>query len=249
MSVSFRKISAVLQLKLRLIVSNMSIIFTPVFAIIFVIVMGNLMPQVDTNETAMPFSTEGFLLSFGLIFNIAIAGISMSSSPIAEEKEKHTLRVLMTSSVRGPEYFIGSMIPILVILVATNILLVPASGVSLGDIPLFTYLVITTLATLISIVIGYIIGVFAKNQAQATLVSTPILVLFTSTPVLKVFNETFAEVLNYTYSGVLANLAETLSSSTEYQWNITDTSVLLAWLVLTLGIFMYVYKKNGLDSE
>ena len=142
-----------------------------------------------------------------------------------------------------------TLISTLRILVATNILLVPASGVSLGDIPILTYLVITTLATLISIVIGYIIGVFAKNQAQATLVSTPILVFFISTPVLKVFNETFAEILNYTYSGVLANLAETLSSSTEYKWNITDTSVLLAWLVLTLGIFMYVYKKNGLDSE
>ncbi|MDZ5781923.1 ABC transporter permease subunit [Marinococcus luteus] len=249
MSLSFRKISAVLQLKLRLILSNMSIIFTPIFAIIFVVVMRNLMPEVEAGETGMAFSTEGFLLSFGLIFNIAIAGISMSSSPIAEEKEKHTLRVLMTSSVRGPEYFIGSMIPILVILVATNILLVPASGVSLGDVPLLTYLVITTLASLISIVIGFIIGVFAKNQAQATLVSTPILVLFTSTPVLKVFNETFADILKYTYSGVLANLSETLSSTAEYQWNITDTSVLLGWLFLMLGIFMYVYKKNGLDSE
>ncbi|MCP3033058.1 ABC transporter permease [Halobacillus sp. A1] len=247
MKLSLRKIHAVLQLKIKLMLSNMSILFTPIFAIGFVIIMGNLMPDVDVGDAGVPFSTSGFLLSFGLIFNIAIGGISMSSSPIAEEKEKHTLRVLMTSSVKGGEYFIGSMLPLLVILVTTNILLIPASGVSFGEIPVLTFLIITTLSSLISILIGYIIGVYAKNQAQATLVSTPILIVLTSTPVLKMFNDDLAEILNYTYGGVLANLAETLSASSEYQWNITDTSVLFAWLLVTLGLFIYVYKKNGLD--
>lgn len=173
----------------------------------------------------------------------------MSSSPIAEEKEKHTLRVLMTSSVKGGEYFIGSMIPILVILVVTNILLIPASGVSFSDIPIPTYLVITTAASLISIIIGYIIGVYAKNQAQASIVSTPILILLTSTPVLKMFNEDLGNILNFTYGGVLANLADTLTPYAEYQWNVMDTSVLLIWLAASLGLFIYMYKKNGLDSD
>ncbi|MFG6147381.1 ABC transporter permease [Halobacillus sp. B23F22_1] len=248
MKQSFRKTNAVLQLRLKLILSNMSILFTPIFSIGFVIIMGSLMPDVVAGEAGAPFSTSGFLLSFGLIFNIAIAGISMSSSPIAEEKEKHTLRVLMTSSVKGGEYFIGSMIPTLLILLTTNILLVPASGVNFGDIPLLTYLVITTLASLISIVIGYIIGIYAKNQAQASLVSTPILLILTSTPVLRAFNEDLAEILNYTYGGVLANLAESLSLNHAYQWNVTDTSVLLGSLCISLVIFIYIYKKNGLDQ-
>ncbi|MCP3029471.1 ABC transporter permease [Halobacillus sp. A5] len=249
MKLSFRKINAVLQLRLKLMLSNMSILFTPIFAIGFVIVMGSLMPEVETGEAGAPFSTSGFLLSFGLIFNVAIAGISMSSSPIAEEKEKHTLRVLMTSSVKGGEYFIGSMIPTLLILITTNILLIPASGVPFGEIPLPTYIVITTLASLVSILIGYIIGIYSKNQAQASLVSTPILLILTSTPVLRTFNENLAEILDYTYGGVLANLAESLSFNNEYQWNVTDTSVLLGSLFISLGIFVYVYKKNGLDHE
>jgi len=229
--------------------ANISILFTPIFAIGFVMIMGTLMPDFDAGEAGAPFSTSGFLLSFGLIFNIAIGGISMSSSPIAEEKEKHTLRVLMTSSVKGGEYFIGSMIPLLVILVVTNILLIPASGVSFEDIALPTYLVITTMATLISILIGYTIGTHAKNQAQASLISTPILITLTSIPVLKMFNEDLAAVLNYTYGGVIANLADSLTTNRGYQWNITDASVLIAWFIATLGLFIYVYKKNGLDSE
>lgn len=249
MNLSLRKINAVLQLRLKLIAGGLSILFTPIFALLFVIVMGYLMPELDGTEAGAPFSTSGFLLSFGLIFNIAIAGISMSSSPIAEEKEKHTLRVLMTSSVKGGEYFIGSMIPILVILVVTNILLIPASGVSFSDIPIPTYLVITTAASLISIIIGYIIGVYAKNQAQASIVSTPILILLTSTPVLKMFNEDLGNILNFTYGGVLANLADTLTPYAEYQWNLMDTNVLIVWLAASLGLFIYMYNKNGLDSD
>ncbi|WP_147803313.1 ABC transporter permease [Alkalicoccus halolimnae] len=249
MKLSLRKVNAIFQLKIKLILGNMSILFSPVFAIIFVIVMRNLLPEVDAGEGGAPFSTDGFLLSFGLIFNIAIAGISMSSSPIAEEKEKHTLRVLMTSSVNGIEYFLGSMIPILLILVTTNILIIPASGISFGEIPVLIYLIMTTAASLISILIGNIIGIYAKNQAQATLVSTPILILLTSTPVLRIFNEDFAEILNFTYGGVLANLADSFSLNSEYQWNLTDTGVLIVSLFLALGIFIYAYKKNGLDNE
>ncbi|TDL31098.1 ABC transporter permease [Jeotgalibacillus sp. S-D1] len=249
MSLSLNKINAVLQLRLKLMLSNLSLLFTPIFAIGFVIIMGSLLPNLDGGEAGAPFSTSGFLLSFGLIFNIAIGGISMSSSPIAEEKEKHTLRVLMTSSVKGVEYFIGSMIPLLVILVATNILLIPASGVAFNDIPLPAYLVITTLASLISILIGYIIGTYAKNQAQASLISTPILITLTSIPVLKIFNENLAEILNYTYGGVIANLSDALAADRGYQWNVTDVSVLAAWFIATLGLFIYIYKKNGLDSD
>lgn len=225
----------------------MSVIFTPIFAIGFVIVMKNLMPQVDVGEQGVQFSTSGFLLSFGLIFNIAIAGITSSSAPIAEEKEKHTLRVLMTSSVNGLEYFLGSMIPTLLLLITTNILLIPASGVSFGEIPIATYLIITTLCSLISILIGYIVGIYAKNQAQASLLSTPFLIILTSTPVVRIYSENLAEIVNYTYAGVLANLSESVTNG--YQWNFTDVGVLLVWFFVSLGIFIYAYKKNGIDGE
>ncbi len=248
MNVSLRKINAILQLKIKLIVGNLSILFAPIFSILFVVVMKQLMPNVDVGEGGVPFSTDTFLLSFGLIFNIAISGISMSSSPIAEEKEKNTLRVLMTSSVNGLEYFIGTMIPTFIILVTVNMVLVPISGLSFSEVPLGSYFVVTTVASLISIVIGYIIGIYAKNQAQASLVSTPILLLLTATPVLRIFNEDLANILNYTYGGVLANLAESLSSDGAYQWNLHDSAVLLVWFLGALGIFVYAYKKNGIDQ-
>lgn len=210
--------------------------------------MKNVMPDLDVNEAGVSFSMNAFVLSFGLIFNIAIAGISMSSSPLVEEKEKNTLRVLMTSSVNGVEYLIGTLIPPLFILIIANIIMIPVSGTSFGEIQFGSYLMITTVASFISLLIGYIVGIIAKNQVKTSLISLPITLILTSVPVLKVFQKDLAEILNYTYTGVLTNFANSIFSEGGYQWNLTDISVLFSWFIISLGIFIFAYKKNGLDS-
>lgn len=60
----------------------------PILALGFVFAIKNLMPDLDVSEEGINFSTNAYALSFGIVFNIAIAGISMSSGPLAEEKEK-----------------------------------------------------------------------------------------------------------------------------------------------------------------
>lgn len=249
MRISLRKVKAITGMKFQTLINNTSVILAPILAIGFVFVMKKIMPDIDVNETAMNFSTTEFVLSFGLVFNIAIAGISMSSAPLAEEKEKNTLRVLMTSSVNGLEYLIGTLLPPLLILILANIILIPVSGISFEEINLSSYLLITTVASLISLMIGYIVGIFSKNQMQASLISMPITVLLTSVPVLNLLQDGgIGEILNYTYTGVLNNFANSIYTKGGYQWNLTDTSVLFGWLLISIGIFIYAYKKNGFDS-
>jgi ABC-2 type transport system permease protein len=247
--VSPRKVNAIIGMKFQTILNNLSVILGPILSIGFVFVMKNVMPDFDANATTeLRFSMDAFVLSFGIIFNIAIAGISMSSSPLAEEKEKNTLRVLMTSSVNGVEYLIGTLIPPLFILVLANIIIVPVSGVSFGEIQFGSYLIITTVASLISLLIGYIFGIIAKNQAQTSLLTMPLTLILTSVPVLKAFQKDWAEVLDYTYTGVLTNFAHSIFTESGYQWNPTDIGVLFGWFILSFGIFIYAYKKNGLDG-
>lgn len=247
MSVSARKVKAIIGMKFQTLINNLGVILGPIFAIGFALVMKKIMPDIDVNEAGVSFSTEAFVLSFGVVFNIAIAGISMSSSPLAEEKEKNTLRVLMTSSVNGMEYLIGTLIPPLVILIAANIIMIPVSGITFTEFPFASYIVITTIASLISLLIGYIVGIFSKNQAQTSLISLPITLILTSVPVLKVLQHDIAEILNYTYTGVLTNFINSLFVGDGYKWNLTDISVLFAWLIASIGIFIYAYKKNGFD--
>ncbi|WP_413377225.1 ABC transporter permease [Alkalihalobacillus sp. 1P02AB] len=248
MNISLRKVNAIIGMKFQTILSNTGVIVGPVLAIIFAFAMRHVMPDVDVNEAGFVFSTGAFVLSFGLIFNIAIAGISMSSSPLAEEKEKNTLRVLMTSSVNGLEYLIGTLIPPLLILMVANIIMIPASGVSFTEVPLASYIIMTTVASLISLLIGYIVGILAKNQAQSALYSMPVTLIFTSVPVIKFLKEDIAYLVDYTYTGVLTNFASDLFAHGSYQWNLFDSTVLFGWFIMAAGIFVYAYKRNGLDS-
>lgn len=249
MKLSIRKIDAIFVMKLQSIVRNMSIMVAPFMAIGFVVVMKSIMPEVDATEGGMHFSKDSFLLSFGLMFNIIMGGIMMSSHPLAEEKEKNTLRVLMTSSVNGAEFFIGSMLPSLMIMIIVNLLLIPVSGASFGSIHLGTYLTITTVGSLISILIGYIIGIYAKGQMQSSLIGMPILLSLTLAPMFRIFNPTLSKVVSYAYSGVISQFADQAFSGSGYQWNSKDIMVLIAWLAVSFGLFIYAYKKNGLDGE
>ncbi|KMK77977.1 ABC transporter permease [Alkalihalobacillus pseudalcaliphilus] len=248
MNSSMRKINAIIGMKFQTILNNTSVIIGPVLALAFAFGMRQLMPEVDVNEAGMFFSTGAFVLSFGMVFNIAISGISMSSSPLAEEKEKNTLRVLMTSSVNGVEYMIGTLIPPLIILTVTNILMIPASGVAFNEVPFGSYLVMTTVASLISLLIGYVVGILSKNQSQAAVMGMPVTLLFTSVPVLKFLKEDLAYLVDYTYTGVLTNFASSLFAEGHYQWNLFDSTVLFGWLLLSAVIFVFAYKRNGLDS-
>ncbi|MCM3784537.1 ABC transporter G family ATP-binding protein/permease [Neobacillus mesonae] len=250
LNASLRKINAIIGMKFQTILSNTGVIIAPILAIGFAFIMRNIMPNVEVSTAGMNFSTSAFVLSFGLIFNIAIAGISMSSSPLAEEKEKNTLRVLMTSSVNGVEYLIGTLIPPLFILIVANIVMIPASGMSFQEVPLVSYFIITTVASLISLLIGYIVGILANNQAQSAIFSMPVTLLLTSVPVLKFLKENniLAEIMNYTYTGVLTNFASSLFADGDYTWNLLDSSVLFGWFFIASAIFIYAYKKNGLDG-
>lgn len=250
MNISLRKINAIIGIKFQTILANTGVIIAPALAIGFALIMRNIMPNVNVDTADMFFSTGAFVLSFGLIFNIAIAGISMSSTPLAEEKEKNTLRVLMTSSVNGIEYLIGTIVPPIIILTIANILLIPVSGMAFSDVSLPSYIGITTLASLISLLIGYIMGIFSKNQAQSSLLTMPITLLLTSVPVIKFLqnNSILADIIDYTYTGVLTNYVSTLLAEGTYQWNFFDSSVLVGWLLVTIAVFVFAYKRNGLDS-
>ena len=76
----------------------------------------------------------------------------------------------------------------------------------------------------------------------------PVTLLFTSVPVLKFLKEDLAYLVDYTYTGVLTNFASSLFAEGHYQWNLFDSTVLFGWLLLSAVIFVFAYKRNGLDS-
>lgn len=246
MTQSIQRIQSIFCLKLNLILRNPTIMSAPLISIIIVIIMKHIMPSTLSNS---PFSVSVFLISFGLLFNNVMGGIFMGCIPLAEEKEKHTLRVLMTSSVRASEFFIASILPALVIITVVNIFLLPITDISFSKINLFLYLTLTIITALISLSIGYIVAMITKTQSQAQLIALPFCLFFTMFPSFSYLNETIARFSQYTYSGILLTFMNKEIDQQGYQINFQDTFVLLGWVLLSISLFLYAYKINGLDND
>lgn len=173
----------------------------------------------------------------------------MASYPLAEEKEHHTLRVLMTSSITGPEFFIGSLLPPLVIMTITNLILLPLSGASWSRIHLGNFLLITIITSLTSLVLGYIIGLVTKNQSQAGVISILPMLILSLLPNLEQFNSSLKTISSYLYTSTLNHLITASYTAAGFSWTFREVLVQLGWLVISCGIFFYAYRRQGLDND
>lgn len=239
MSNSLRKITTISRLKAFLMLRNMNLMITPIFAIAFVLIFKAVIPK-----DAMGNSIHPYLLSFGLLFSIVLGGVMMACYPLAEEKEKNTLRVLMTSSVSAKEFLIGSLIPPFSFTMVINFILIPLSGSSFNGAQILWFVFITVITTLTSLVIGLIIGIFSRTQMQAGLNSMPIALILVFAPLLGQMTSHLDKVTDYLYSGVLMKFIYAAASQS-YQINWTDSFVLLIWLAAGSGIFLLAFRRRG----
>jgi len=240
MNISMRKINAIFILRLHLILKNFSLLMAPLMAIGYVIAFKNFFPS------NLP-SLRALTLNMGIILNITMGGIMFGSYPIAEEKEHHTLRVLMTSSVNATEYFIGSLLPSLLILTLVSIILVPLSGTSWQQVSIINYLVITIICTIISILVGFTVGIFSHNQTSAGVLSLLPTVIFTFIPMFKGFNKTISTISDFLYSGVIAKFINQSLLKHRFTWNLFDVGVLIVWLIIFSIVLIYAYRYKHFD--
>ncbi|WKK68490.1 ABC transporter permease [Brochothrix thermosphacta] len=245
MNISLRKVKVIFMMKLRMILANLSIMIGPLMALGFVFMYRKIMPSGGNAEEAQ--FMQSYFLQLGLLFNIMMTGIMASSMPLAEEKEKNTLRVLMTSSVKGSEFFIGSMAPVLLIMVIVNILLLPVSGVSGINIGL--YILITTFSSLITLIIGGIVGLVANTQMTASLLSVPLMMVLMMIPLFSNMNEGMAKVADYLYTGGMSESIANLASKSADPISTHTVIVHFIWLIVSLVAFLYYYKRRGLDND
>ena len=170
-TIHLRKLNAIMEVKSRTLFSK-NLIIMPAFSLVFTwllkMIYTNMYPDLDFGSYA---------LSIGLLMNTSMTGIYCVAASLAEEKEKHTLRTLMTSSVNGLEFFIGSLLPALLLLMIVNVLCVFLAGVSFTPGGWIGFLFVTAVSSLISCITGMIFGIFAPNQMTAGTLTTPLLLV------------------------------------------------------------------------
>lgn len=235
------KLSAIIGVKSRALFSK-NFIIMPIFSLGFTFLMQLIYERVSGGMEAI----NAYALALGMLMNISMTGIYCTAASLAEEKEKNTLRTLMTSSVNGLEFFLGSVIPITVMSEAVNVLCVFIVGLSMTPAQWGAYLAVTTAASVIAAIVGMILGIFAKNQVTASTITTPAMLIFMMVPMFTGLSETLQKISGLLFTGVafdaIANISSGLAAT-----NLKGVAVLAAELLLSAVLFLLLYRKNGFE--
>ncbi len=245
------KLAAIMEMKLKALFSK-NFIIMPIFAIGFTLVMKIVYSSMlggEDVDVELTTWLNSYVLSLGALMNITMTGIYCVSAALAEEKEKHTLRALMTSSVNGLEFFLGSLIPVILMMTVVNAIIVIVSGMSMSGKEWGVYLSVSALCAIASAVIGMIFGIFSKNQVTAGTITTPALLIFMMIPIFSAFNDIAGTITNFLFTGVIMATIQNIASGEEKILDIFHILVLFVEIVIAVICFLAIYQKNGYDTE
>ena len=138
--------------------------------------------------------------AFVLMHSIMVP-IQIIASIVAEEKEKRTFKMLMMSGVRAFEYIIGIMVIVMMFLVFGMVIFDQTGATKNSDT--FEAVIVNMIAFILSMMIGFIIGVISDNQVSVGAVSLPVTLIIFFMPIVGMFNEKYEFLGKYLYSGVL----------------------------------------------
>ena len=192
------------------------------------------------NAVKIPDMPELFFTKLFSVMFLGMAPITSAAAIISEEKEKNTLRVLMMANVKPWEYLLGVGLYVWTLCMAGAGIM--ATGFPASDIPF--YLGIMAAGLVISVVIGACIGVFSANQMSATSLFVPVMMVFSFSPMLAMFNDKIEKVARVFYTQQLRVLMNQMSFE-----GIKTESILILVVnaVLAVVLFFAAFRKKGLE--
>ena len=192
------------------------------------------------NAVKIPDMPELFFTKLFSVMFLGMAPITSAAAIISEEKEKNTLRVLMMANVKPWEYLLGVGLYVWTLCMAGAGIM--ATGLPASVIPF--YLGIMAAGLVISVVIGACIGVFASNQMSATSLFVPVMMVFSFSPMLAMFNDKIEKVARVFYTQQLRVLMNQMSFE-----GIKTESILILIVnaVLALALFFVAFRRKGLE--
>lgn len=185
---------------------------------------------------------EHFFAKLFAVMFVGMAPLSCMSAIISEEKEKNTLRALMMSSVKPWQYLVsvGAYIFIMCMIgTAVFAVLGEYKGAELA-----VFILSVAFGIILSELIGAVIGIFSRNQMAATSLTLPIMMIFSFSPMLSMFNETIKKIAGITYLQQISNILNGMGTS---EISVKSIIVISANFLIGLVLFASVYKKKGLE--
>lgn len=200
-----------------------------------------IMVVIMQNSVQISDMPSNYFVNIFSIMYVGMAPLTVMASIIAEEKEKNTLRVLLTHNVKPMEYLLGVGSLVTGCCMLGVVVFAIVGGYS-GSALLY-FLLIMMVGIIISIVVGAMIGLLSKNQMMATSISVPAMMLLSFLPMLSTFNSTIRQLARVTYTGQMSNLIEQVEHLSLSYENIL---VLGGNCMITAILFVVLFKKRNL---
>lgn len=239
--IHLKKLAAIVEVKGKAMFSK-NFIIMPVFALGFTFLMDVIYGKMTSDVTGM----NAYALALGVLMNISMTGIYCVSAGLAEEKEKKTLRTLMTSSVNGLEFFLGSLIPAVLMTTVVNILCVFIVQLEMDPFQWGQFLIVTTAAALIASVIGMIFGIFAKDQVSASTITTPGILIFMMFPMFSGLSEKLESISSFLFTGIVFDGIADIHAGAPAV-DLKGSILLVIEFIISVAIFLSLYRKNGFE--
>ena len=231
----FRKLNALLWLRLQVLISNSTLLATLLMPFGIAVLYNEFLNK--NGQLSL------FLLSASLTMVLSMGSGYMVSIMMAEDKEKRNLKSLILSGVTATEYTFSMLVlPILIMLLAMIVLpiylKVDVSGY------LFAYAIYLLLATICIIFLNLLIGAVSDTQSKAQVYSIFPMLIVSFLPMIALQNDTVQKLLDYSFIGPLVGLLKEGGD----ELSLGNLGLLLAW-VLVLGLASLFVLKNSYKGK
>ena len=231
----FRKLNALLWLRLQVLISNSTLLATLLMPFGIAVLLNEFSNK--NGEVSL------FLLSASLTMVLSMGSGYMVSIMMAEDKEKRNLKSLILSGVTATEYTFSMLVlPILIMLLAMIVLpiylKVDVSGY------LFAYAIYLLLATICIIFLNLLIGAVSDTQSKAQVYSIFPMFIVSFLPMIALQNDTVQKVLDYSFIGPFVGLLKEGGG----ELSLGNLGLLLLW-VLVLGLACLFVLKNSYKGK
>ncbi|MGF9963996.1 ABC transporter permease [Bacillus rhizoplanae] len=188
-----------------------------------------------------------FFAGFTIAMTLTMVGSFVQAIIIAEEKEKHTLRVLMLSPANPLEVLLGKSVLTIFFVIVSSFVSLLIFGTLKGNIGML--IVILLVGTLLCIILGTIVGLLSQNMAQTSIVGMPIFLLFTLGPMLQeiVKSEVIKKAVGFLpTSHIMEGMKKVMQEKgfSAIQEHLFNNAI---WIALLIVVCFFVYKKKQLD--
>ncbi|TQR43868.1 ABC transporter permease [Paenibacillus popilliae] len=237
MTFSINRVSAMIQKEWKDALKNQMLLITAALPLIFAFMFSKGEASDGATFLMMPVNMA-----------LLMTCLFVQSMIVAEEKEKHTLRVLMLSPAKPIEVLLGksaiSIFLTVCALVATFLI------ANTPGLPLVGLIMLIVPSLIMYVAFGTLTGLLSRTMMETSFVGMPLMIIFLMGPMFKsIFNSSLVNtIVDYLPTSQLSAAAEKLWDGQGISSILIHTGIISIWMAAAIIITLIVYRSKRYDA-